>query len=69
MMRFLRGQWSELNDMVDGYSIMYMEGLLLVPLVMAGMFYPVQVLIGVGIGLGVSLAAFETAVYVRHHRH
>ena len=69
MVKFLRGQWSELKDMVDGYSIMYMEGLLLVPLVMAGMFYPVQVLIGVGIGLGVSLAAFETAVYVRHHRH
>ena len=69
MVKFLRGQWSELKDMVDGYSIIYMEGLLLVPLVMAGMFYPVQVLIGVGIGLGVSLAAFETAVYVRHHRH
>jgi hypothetical protein len=69
MVRFLRGQWSELKDMVDGYSIMYMEGLLFVPLVMALMFYPVQVLIGVAIGLGISVAAFETAVYVRHHRH
>ena len=66
-MKFLRGQWSELQEMVDGFSIMYMEGLLLVPLVMAGMFYPVQVLIGVGVGLAVSVAAFETAVYVRHH--
>jgi hypothetical protein len=69
MVKFLRGQWSELQEMVDGFSIMYMEGLLLVPLVMAGMFYPVQVLIGVGVGLAVSVAAFETAVYVRHHRH
>ena len=69
MVKFLRGQWSELKDMVDAYSIMYMEGVLLVPLVMAGMFYPVQVLTGVGIGLAVSVAAFETALYVRHHRH
>ena len=69
MVKFLRGQWGELKDMVDGFSIMYMEGLLLVPLVMAGMFYPVQVLTGVGVGLVVSVAAFETAVYVRHHRH
>jgi len=69
MGEFLRGQWSELKEMVDGFSIMYMEGLLVVPLVMAGLFYPVQVLTGIGIGLAVSIAVFETAVYVRHHHH
>jgi len=67
MKEFLRGQWGELKEMVDGYSIVYMEGLLLVPLAMAAMFWPLQVLAGIVIGLGVSVAAFETAVYVRHH--
>lgn len=69
MAEFLRGQWNELKSMVDGFSIMFMEGLLIVPVVMAGLFYPVDVLIGVGVALLVSVAVFETAVYVRHHRH
>jgi hypothetical protein len=69
MKEFLRGQWSELKEMTDEFSIIYMEGLLLVPLGMAAMFWPLQVLIGIGVGLGVSLAVFETAVFVRHHRH
>lgn len=66
-MGFLRGQWAELTSMLDAYSIVYMEGLLLVPVVMAALFYPLEALIGVGAVLLMGLAVFETAVYIRHH--
>ena len=67
MLELVRGQWKELTSMVDGFSIMAMEGLLLVPLVMAALFYPVEVLVGTGIVLLVCLAMFEVILYVRHH--
>ena len=67
MVQFLRGQWKDLTDMLDHYSIMYMEGLLLVPVVMAALFYPLAVFIGIGIALLVGLAAFETFEWFRYH--
>ena len=48
MVQFLRGQWKDLREVLDHYSIMYMEGLLVVPVVMAALFYPLEVLMGVG---------------------
>ena len=47
MVEFLRGQWKDLTNMIDPFSIMLMEGFFVVPLVMAALFYPLQVLIGV----------------------
>ena len=67
MLELLRGQWKELTTMLDGFSIMAMEGLLLVPLVMAALFYPVEVLVGTLVVLAVCLATFEVIWYVRHH--
>lgn len=67
MLELMRGQWKELSGMVDGFSIMAMEAVLLVPLAMAAMFYPVEVLVGTGIALLVCLAMFEVILYVRHH--
>ena len=67
MLELVRGQWKELTSMVDGFSIMAMEGLLLVPLVMAALFYPVEVLVGTGVALLILLAMFEVVLYVRHH--
>lgn len=69
MVQFLRSQWREFTDMVDGFSIMLMEGLLLVPVIMFALFYPIQVLIWVTGSLLVALAVFETAVWKRHHPH
>ena len=67
MLELLRGQWKELTSMLDGFSIMAMEGLLLVPLVMAALFYPVEVLVGTVVVLAVFVAMFEVVWYVRHH--
>jgi hypothetical protein len=69
MVRLLRSQWAEFTSMVDGFSIMLMEGLLLVPVVMAALFYPIQVLIGVGATLLACTLVFETVLYARHHPH
>jgi hypothetical protein len=68
-MGVLRSQWAEFKGMVDAYSIMYMEGLLLVPVVMAALFYPLEVLIAVAVVLLAGVAVFETALYIRHHPH
>jgi len=46
-----------------------MEGFFIVPLVMAAMFYPLEVLIGVVAVLLMGLALFETVEWVRHHPH
>ena len=67
MLELIRGQWKELTSMVDGFSIMAMEGVLLLPLAMAALFYPVQVLAVTGIVLLICLAMFEVVLYIRHH--
>ena len=64
MLELVRGQWKELTSIVDRFSIMAMEGLLLVPLLMAALFYPVEVLVGTGVVLLVCLAMFEVILYV-----
>ena len=55
--------------MIDPFSIMLMEGFFVVPLVMAALFYPLQVLIGVVAVLLLGLAVFETIEWMRHHPH
>jgi len=50
-------------------SLLLMDGLLLVPLIMAALFYPIQVLIGVGAVLLVLFVMFEGAVLWRKHHH
>jgi hypothetical protein len=69
MVEFLRGQWREFTDMVDVFSIMLMEGLLIVPIIMFGLFYPVEMGLTMLAILLVSVAIFETVVWVRHHPH
>ena len=69
MVEFLRGQWKDLTNMIDPFSIMLMEGFFVVPLVMAALFYPLQVLIGVVAVLLLGLAVFETIEWMRHHPH
>jgi hypothetical protein len=54
-----------------GMSLLMIDGLLLVPLIMAAFFYPIQVMVGVGAVLVLTLVALEGVVLWRkyHHSH
>jgi hypothetical protein len=65
----LRRYWSEMVSYDGGMSLLLMDGLLLVPLIMAAFFYPIQVLIGVGAVLLVLFVMFEGVVLWRKHHH
>jgi hypothetical protein len=66
----LRRYWSEMVSYDGGMSLLLMDGLLLVPLIMAAFFYPIPVLIGVGAVLVLTIAAYEGMVLWRkHHPH
>jgi hypothetical protein len=66
----LRRYWNDLVSYDGGMSLLLMDGLLLVPLIMAAFFYPIQVLIGVGVVLALAIAAYEgVALWRKHHPH
>lgn len=67
MFAFLRGYWNEFVDPKGGFSIILIEGPLVIPLAMAAFFYPMQVLVGVLVSGGAALAAYETYVVWRKH--
>jgi hypothetical protein len=67
MVELLRGQWKDLSDIFERYSIMYMEGLLIVPVIMFAFFYPLEVMMAVAGVLVVALLAFEIFEWVKHH--
>ena len=56
MFTLLRRYWSEMVSYDGGMSLLLMDGLLLVPLIMAAFFYPIQVLVGVGAALLLAIA-------------
>ena len=67
---FCAGTWSDLVSYDGGMSLLLMDGLLLVPLIMAAFFYPIQVLSGVGAVLVLTIAAYEcVALWRKHHPH
>ena len=70
MLKLLRRYWDEMISYEGGMSLLMMNGLLLVPLVFAAFFYPVQVLLLVGVVLVLSFAVYE-GVYIwrKHHPH
>ena len=69
MFTLLRRYWSEMVSYDGGMSLLLMDGLLLVPLIMAAFFYPIQVLIGVGAALVLAIAAYEGVALWRKHHH
>jgi hypothetical protein len=70
MFTLLRRYWDDLVSYDGGMSLLMMDGLLLVPLIMAAFFYPLQVGIAVVAVLIVTLAVYEGVVFWRkHHPH
>ena len=70
MITLLRRYWNDLVSYDGGMSLLMMDGLLLVPLIMAAFFYPVPVLIAVGVLLVLSVAVYEGVhIWRKHHPH
>jgi len=71
MVTLLRRYWNDLVSYDGGlWSLLMMDGLLLVPLIMAAFFYPIPVLIAVGALLLVSVAVYEGVhIWRKHHPH
>ena len=59
MISLFRRYWDDLVSVEGGLSLLWMDGLLLIPLIMAAFFYPVGAAITAGALLVVSLAGYE----------
>lgn len=59
MLAMLRRYWDERVSYEGGLALLWMDGLLLIPLIMAAFFYPLEALLAVGAVLLVSFAAYE----------
>jgi len=67
VLSWLRNLWSERVSYEGGLSLMWLDGLLLIPLIMAAFFYPVAALITAGALLLVTFLIYEGMVYWRRH--
>jgi hypothetical protein len=65
MISLLRRYWNELVSYDGGFALLMMDGLLVVPLIMAAFFYPLQVLAVLAALAAVSLAGYEGYVIWR----
>ena len=68
MLSLFRRYWDERVSYDGGMALLWMDGLLLIPLIMAAFFYTVEALIAFGAVLILSLVAYEGYV-IWHKRH
>ena len=59
MLAWLLRYWNERVSYEGGLSLVWMDGLLLIPFVMAAFFYPLEALASAAALLVVSFAAYE----------
>jgi hypothetical protein len=65
---WMRRCWNDNVSYEGGISLIYMNGLLLIPFAMAAFFYPVGALIAAAVVLLLSFAVYESCViWKRHH--
>ena len=62
MLSWLTRCWRDNVNYEGGLALLWMDGLLLIPFIMAAFFYPVQALIGAAAVLLVSFAVYESCV-------
>lgn len=68
MFSWLRRIWSERVSYEGGLSLLWMDGLLLIPLMMAAFFYPLEALMTAGALLVVTFLVYEGyIVWRRRH--
>ena len=65
MVTLFRRYWDGLVSYDGGVAILMMDALLLIPLVMAAFFYPIEVAIAVGALLLATVVAYEGYVFWR----
>jgi hypothetical protein len=65
VLALFRRYWDERVSYEGGMALLWMDGLLLIPLIMAAFFYPVEALIAIGAVLLLSLAVYEGYVLWR----
>ena len=69
MIRAILHSADDLFNSNGAFWILALDGLLLIPLIFAVFFYPVGVLLGIGIVAALSLAALLVARAVQTNRH
>jgi hypothetical protein len=68
VLSWLRNLWTERVSYDGGLSLLWMDGLLLIPLIMAAFFYPVEALVAAGAMLLTTFLIYEgVVVWRRHH--
>jgi hypothetical protein len=68
VLSWLRNLWTERVSYEGGLSLLWMDGLLLIPLIMAAFFYPLEALMAAVALLFVSFLIYEgVVVWKRHH--
>ena len=68
MLSLFRRYWNDLVSTEGGLSLLWMDGLLLIPLIMAAFFYPMEALVAAGGLLLVTFVIYEGMVmWKRHH--
>jgi hypothetical protein len=65
VLELLRRHWDDRVSYEGGMALLWMDGLLLIPLIMAAFFYPVEALMTFGAFLLVSAALYEGYVLWR----
>lgn len=70
MLSWMRRCWQDNVSYEGGLSLVYMDGLLLIPFIMAAFFYPLEALLAAGALLIVTFAVYESCViWRRRHPH